>query len=94
MIKKYVKKPIPVEAVQFTGDNLEELQEFAGNDVYMQDGYVFVHTIEGDMKMVNQTGDYLVKGIRGEFYFCEKAIFEESYEEYVDELKQARDSSK
>ena len=53
MIKKYVKKPIPVEAVQFTGDNLEELQEFAGNDVYMQDGYVFVHTIEGDMKMVN-----------------------------------------
>jgi len=31
--------------------------------------------------MVNKIGDYLIKGIRGEFYFCEKNIFEETYEE-------------
>ena len=86
MVKKYVKKLIPIEAVQYTGNNFDELQEFAGNDVYLQDGYVFVHTIEGEMKMVNKTGDYLIKGIHGEFYFCEKAIFEESYEEYEEPL--------
>ena len=86
MVKKYVKKLIPIEAVQYTGYNFDELQEFAGDDVYIQDGYVFVHTIEGDMKMVNKIGDYLIKGVRGEFYFCEKGIFEESYEEYEEPL--------
>lgn len=82
-MKKYVKKPIPIEAVQYTGNNFDELQEFAGNDIYIQDGQVYIHTIEGDMKMVNPTGDYLIKGVRGEFYFCEKDIFEETYEEAV-----------
>lgn len=33
------------------------------------------------MKMVNKVRDYLIKGIHGEFYFCEKSIFEETYEE-------------
>lgn len=81
MIRKYIKKPISIEAVQYTGDNFDELQTFAKDDVYIQDGYVFVHTIEGDMKMKNKVGDYLIKGVRGEFYFCEKNIFEETYEE-------------
>lgn len=81
MVKKYVKKPIPIEAVQFTGDNFRELYDFAGNDVYYQDGWIYVHTLEGDMKMKNKVGDYLIKGVRGEFYFCEKNIFEETYEE-------------
>lgn len=81
MKKKYIKKPILIEAVQWTGDNFNELYDFAGNDVYFQDGWIYVHTLEGDMKMVNKTGDYLIKGIRGEFYFYEKNIFEETYEE-------------
>lgn len=81
MKKKYVKKPIPIEAVQYTGYNFDELLDFAGNDIYTADGNVYIHTLEGDMKMVNKTGDYLIKGIRGEFYFCEKQIFEETYQE-------------
>ena len=81
MIKKYIKRSLPINAVQFTGDNFRELYDFAGNDVYYQDGYIYVHTPEGDIRMKNKTGDYLVKGIRGEFYFCEKLIFEETYEE-------------
>lgn len=81
MKKKYIKKPILIEAVQWTGDNFNELYDFAGNDVYFQDGWIYVHTLEGDMKMVNKTGDYLIKGISGEFYFYEKNLFEETYEE-------------
>lgn len=42
---------------------------------------MYVHTLEGDMKMKNKTGDYLIKGVKGELYFCEKSIFEETYEE-------------
>ncbi len=86
MIKKYVKKRIPIEAIQWTGSNFEELQAFAGSDLYMQNGRLYIHTLEGDMAAANPIGDYLVKGIKGEFYFCEKAIFEESYEEYEEPL--------
>jgi hypothetical protein len=38
-----------------------------------------VETLEGTMK--GKSGDYLVEGIKGEIYICDKEIFEESYEE-------------
>lgn len=81
MIKKYIKKPIPIEAIQYNGKNLNELIDFSDNIVYKSDNDIYVHTLEGDMKMKNKTGDYLIKGIHGEYYFCEKSIFEESYQE-------------
>ena len=85
MVNKYIKKPIPIEAVQYDGNNFMELYDFANGDVYSQDGQIYVHTLEGDMKMVNKIGDYLIKGIRGEFYFCEKDIFEQTYEKVDDQ---------
>lgn len=80
MVKKYVKKPIPIEAIQYNGENFDELQAFAGNNIYKNEEGIFIHTLEGELKMVNMAGYYLIKGVRGEFYFCEKAIFEETYE--------------
>ena len=38
MAKKYVKKPIPVEAVQWTGKNYDELDAFAGSNIFIEDG--------------------------------------------------------
>lgn len=61
-MKKYVKKLIPIEAVQMN-------EEFE------------VKTLEGTMK--GKPGDYLVTGIKGEQYPCDKQIFEENYEEFV-----------
>jgi len=87
MVKKYVKKPIPVEAIQWTGDNFDELEDFAGNNIWVDEGHLFVMTLEGAFKSKNKTGDYLIKGIRGEFYICEKDIFEETYEEVKEEEK-------
>lgn len=78
--KLYVKKPIPIEALQYTGENFDELLEFSENSVFLEDGEVYVDTLEGTMKMKNKVGDYLIRGIKGEYYFCEKLIFEESYE--------------
>lgn len=83
-VKKYVKKFIPVEALQIS-NNPEELRAFLGESgtisliIDSQDMTVVIHTLEGDMTA--HVGDYIIKGIKGEFYPCRKDIFEESYEE-------------
>lgn len=83
MAKRYVKKPIPIEALQYDGHNIDEVNDFC-QDAFVEDGWLYVHTLEGDMKAPNKVGDYVAKGIRGEFYICEKQIFEETYAEIDD----------
>lgn len=84
-IKRYIKKPIPIEALQIAC-NLDEIQAFLGESGTMsliidsQDMTVIIHTLEGDMTA--HFGDYIIKGIKGEFYPCRKDIFEESYTEW------------
>ena len=79
--KKYVKKPIEVEAVQWTGDNAKEVQEFtkwhACQNIYGKS--MIIETLEGDMEA--STGDYIIKGVNGEFYPCNPDIFKKTYEE-------------
>lgn len=77
----YRKKPIPVEAHQYTGDNFIELQNWSEDSVAMDDdsNNVFVATLEGPMFF--DEGDYVIKGVHGEFYPCKGDIFEETYEE-------------
>ena len=82
--KKYVKKPIPVEAVQWTGENVDEIKEFCKDAEFGQSPDSFgqvlrIRTLEGTMTA--ESGSYIIRGIRGEFYPCERKIFEESYEE-------------
>jgi hypothetical protein len=85
----YTKKPIPIEARQITLENAEELAIWSKSDVIRRpDGTIsgmMVYTLEGVMSGI--LDDYLIKGVRGEFYFCAKNIFEETYEEHheVDE---------
>jgi hypothetical protein len=83
----YIKKPIEVEARQLTEANAEELAEWSDSNITRRpDGTVsgmIVYTLEG--LMAGQIGDYLIKGVRGEFYFCAKDIFEETYEESIDD---------
>lgn len=79
----YVKKPIPIEARQIAVENAEELAAWSKSDVIFRpvDGSIagmMVYTLEG--AMTGKVGDYLIKGVRGEFYFCAKDIFEETYE--------------
>lgn len=87
---KYRKKPITVDAIQIHG-NVSEIKSFIGEngDVSISDSawragqfrpmtMVVIHTLEGDMTATD--GDYIIKGIKGEFYPCKKAIFEETYE--------------
>jgi hypothetical protein len=79
----YTKKPFPIEAYQITAENADELAKWSESDVVRRpvDNSVtgmMVYTLEG--RMTGAIGDYLIKGYRGEFYFCAKDIFEETYE--------------
>lgn len=83
---KYRKRPVLVEAVQFTGsnDNVSELFDLGMNSVRTEqlgiDGAptLLIETLEGTMTA--QPGDYIIKGVKGEFYPCKPDIFETTYE--------------
>lgn len=73
------KKPVVVEAIQYTDDNLLEVLKFCdGGKKTIFDYYLYIVTLEGNMRV--SKGDYIIKGVHGEFYPCDKSIFEETYE--------------
>lgn len=79
---KYRKKPVVIEAVQWTGENLKEMRYFTGKPLLFFDSHsrsFIIETLEGDM--VASVGDYIIKGVQGEFYPCKPDIFEATYEE-------------
>lgn len=77
---KYRKKPVVIEAVQWDGQNFMEIDEFvtAEHDTFSRWGIVKIPTLEG--VMVASEGDYIIKGVNGEFYPCKPDIFEKTYE--------------
>ena len=82
MIKKYRKKPVIIEAIQWTGKNLSEIDDFIGETVENKGTTLVIHTLEGDMEA--SIGDYIIKGVNGEFYPCKPNIFAKTYEEVTD----------
>lgn len=80
MARAYRKKPVTVEAVQWTGENHAEMCEFIDPEVFEiipRVGLV-IHTLEGDHHA--SPGDYIIKGVNGEFYPCKPDIFAKTYE--------------
>jgi hypothetical protein len=73
---KATKKPISVYAVQWTGDNLDEIKEFDKDAFFFKQ--LVIPTLEGNHLAI--IGDYIIKGIAGEFYPCKKDIFEKTYD--------------
>ena len=65
MIKKYRKKPVTIEAIQWTGKNLSEIDDFVGGSLANKGTILIIHTLEGDMEA--SMGDYIIKGVNGEF---------------------------
>lgn len=77
---KYVKRPIPITAIQWTGDNMAEIAEFTNGKCQFRVGIpsIKIPTLEGDMGA--NVGDYIIRGVDGEFYPCRQDIFEKTYE--------------
>lgn len=89
MIKKYRKKPVVIEAVQWTGVNGAELKSFVGSALTLRlesdAGYkagvcppAFTPIIHSNMEV--SRGDYVIRGVNGEYYPCKPDIFEKTYE--------------
>ncbi|MGV9579735.1 hypothetical protein ACWDRZ_24085 [Streptomyces sp. NPDC003509] len=75
---RYRKKPVEIEAVQFTG-NFDELEKFVGGDAEFRDGQMVIATLEGAMHV--SPNDWVIRGVKGEFYPCKPDIFAATYEE-------------
>lgn len=82
MYKKYRKKPVIIEAIQWTGKNLSEIDNFMGGTIENKGTTIVIHTLEGDMEA--SIGDYIIKGVNGEFYPCKPDIFAKTYEEVTE----------
>jgi len=92
---QYRKKPIIIDAIQFTGVNVQEINvqeiiEFTNDTAYLIIGIdgipsMIIPTLEGDHKA--NVGDWIIKGIAGEFYPCKPDIFTETYEVIDNETK-------
>ena len=81
-MQKFVKKPVVVEAIQYNGINSTEVESFVGAKLpsvllSVEDTQLIIPTLEGDMKV--SKGDYIIKGIKGEFYPCKPDVFKQSY---------------
>lgn len=83
---KYRKKPVVIEAMQFL-DNVEtiaNLADFIDNQDLRVDyadpenPVIKIENLEG--AMAASVGDYIIKGVQGEFYPCKPDIFEKTYE--------------
>jgi hypothetical protein len=78
---RFRKKPIVIEAMQYDGRNATKIGLWANAPEWEDDflGSTFrIVTLEGPM--IARVGDWIIRGIEGEFYPCKPGIFEATYE--------------
>ena len=77
---KYRKKPVVIEAIQFTGKNFGEIYGFTDGlaEKYFDEYACVIPTLEGNH--IASEGDYIIRGVKGEYYPCKPDIFAETYE--------------
>ena len=86
---KYVKKPVVIEAFQWTGDEqqIEDpiwiVEAIKKGDVYFfnpgcPNVEMMIYTLEG--WMCASRGDFIIQGVNGEIYPCKPYIFEKTYD--------------
>lgn len=86
---KFRKKPVVIEAIQFSVAHkaLDALSHFIDNQDLVVSfleptkPVLKIETLEGTM--IAQVGDWIIKGVNGEFYPCKPDIFEKTYEEVI-----------
>ena len=77
---KYRKKPVVIDAVQWTGNNFVEIDNFitVNHETFPSQGIIKIPTLEGVMEA--SLDDFVIMGVSGEFYPCKPAIFAKTYE--------------
>ncbi len=85
-ISKFCKKPVIIEAVQWTGSNIREVLALSrgissiGEDFV--DSTLTIETLEGNMTAI--LNDWIIRGIQGEIYPCKPDIFDKTYQRMSD----------
>jgi hypothetical protein len=79
---KYRKKPVVIEAVQIIEGNEDAILAFMETTKcpfeIIAEHTIVIHTLEGDMTAI--PGDWIIQGVKGEFYPCKPDIFESTYD--------------
>lgn len=79
---KFRKKPVVIEAMQFDGSEASgyKIDDWAnGSTRHLRVcNEITINTLEGEMR--GMVGDWIIRGIKGEFYPCKPDIFEATYE--------------
>ncbi len=78
---KFKKKPVVIDAMLWSGGNVEELSDFFGDFKHWRIprcDHVEIETLEGFHEA--RPGDWIIKGVKGEFYPCKPDIFDITYE--------------
>lgn len=90
-MKKYRKKPVVIEAIELCRNFAEQAVDFVGTEnvsdfnlgeLYEDACYIEIKTLEG--VMTASEGDFIIKGVNGEFYPCKPDIFAKTYEEVAE----------
>lgn len=86
-MSKFTKKPVTIEAVQFTEDTKNQAFNFITCNHYPHwdeagRPVIRIETLEGEMTA--SFGDWIIKGVEGEFYPCKPAIFDKTYLPAID----------
>ncbi len=84
---KYRRKPIVIDAEQLTEGNLENLENWCGGSIkgtrlHRSERVIDVQTLAGEVRV--NIGDWIICGIRGEFYPCKPDIFKATYEKVTE----------
>ena len=83
---KFKKKPVVIEAMYFDGSYAsgKAIMDWADHTVYRSNLVgLNIKTLEGDMHVT--PGDWVIRGVHGEFYPCKPDIFNKTYEPYTEE---------
>lgn len=84
MVKNYRKKPVVIQAFHYDGKNSSNIIDWAGKGIQSTPNHYFdrkllIETLEG--QLTASVGDYIIKGVKGEFYACKPDVFAATYEE-------------
>jgi len=76
---RYRKRPVVIEAMRYTGSNDSAINQWSTRVAHKDDdGRLLIVTLEGTMAA--DVGDWIIRGVKGEFYPCKPAIFDATYE--------------
>jgi hypothetical protein len=77
MTTRFRSRPVEIEAIQFDG-NFDEIEQFVGGDAEFREGELIIATLEGPLRAAPK--DWIVKGLKGEFYPVKPDIMKLKYE--------------